>query len=233
METPRCLRHLAIIPDGNRRWAKNKKLKPWQGHRAGLKPFYEISAALHNSNIPYYTFWAASENNLRKRPKVEVKFLVARLKRALRKEIKAKTLVRDQIRLRIIGRWNEILNDPELREIIQVLESSTQEFFGRNLTLLFGYNGTAEILAGIQTLKQTRQPATAENLQSALWTRDLPPVDLIIRTGGEPHLSAGFMMWLASDSQLYFTNTLWPDFNKKALQTALADYARRERRFGE
>jgi undecaprenyl diphosphate synthase len=233
VETQTLPSHIAIIPDGNRRWARKRKLKPWRGHQTGVEQFHEVSKALCDFNIPFYTFWGASENNLLKRTKTEVKFLVALLKRALKQEIKKKTLLRDQVRFRIIGRWDEILNDSELRNIAKTLETETEKFSARNLTLLFGYSGTSEMIAGIKNLKNGKQSITEKSLHAALWTHDLPPVDLVIRTGGEPHLSAGFMMWLTTNSQLYFTDTLWPDFDKQALNKALSEYSKRERRFGK
>ena len=215
--------HIAIIPDGNRRWAKKRHLLPWHGHKHGAERFREIATYALKANIPYLTFWAASEDNLTKRNKAEVKFLTLLLKNFLKKELENKTFIKNKIRIRIIGRWRELLKDKNLENLIKELEKATSE--GRkNLTILFGYDGRQEMLSAIKK--------GGINFEKYLLTADLPPVDFVIRTGGEPHWSAGFMMWRTADSQFYFTKTLWPDFNKNHFKKSLADFSKRARRFG-
>jgi undecaprenyl diphosphate synthase len=118
-------------------------------------------------------------------------------------------------------------------EVIRRAEKETARYTGYEHSYLIGYNGDREMLDAVNRLLKTDcGRVTAPLLKSYLWTADLPPVDLVIRTGGEPHLSNGFMMWDARDAQLYFTDKFWPDFTKKEFIRALEDYSHRERRFG-
>ena len=112
-------------------------------------------------------------------------------------------------------------------------QNQTAKFRNRTLSILFGYDGKQEMIGAICRLRNTSVPISYDTIKRELWTADLPPVDLVIRTGGELHWSAGFMMWHTADSQFYFTEILWPDFTDKELLKAFADYAKRERRFGK
>lgn len=143
--------------------------------------------------------------------------------------------VKNKVRVRCFGRWNEILKDAALEKVIRELEEKTKNYRENSLTVLFGYDGRREMIEAIQKSKCKNQSAklSYDDVKNALWTGDLPQVDLVIRTGGEPHWSAGFMMWLTADSQFYFTEKFWPDFGKEEFKKALADYTRRERRFGK
>lgn len=245
-------KHLAVIPDGNRRWARKRGLLPWEGHREGFKRFREISETAFRMGTPYFTFWAASEDNLTKRSRIEVKFLVSLLKEALGNKKLFESLKENDVCLKVIGKWNEILKDKKLSRVIAEIEEKTRAFKRHRLTVLFGYDGRREMLDAIAKICYRRRtgaelfPAvasvaepmqrqlavTADAVKQSLWTGDLPPVDLVIRTGGEPHWSAGFMMWLCADSQFYFTEKYWPDFTEAEFKKALEDYGKRERRFG-
>lgn len=224
--------HLVAIPDGNRRWAKNKGLVPWEGHREGVKKFWEVCEEAFQMGVPYFTFWAASADNLRKRSEIEVKFLVMILKEQIFDKNLFSRLEKNQVRLRVVGQWNEILKDKELEDSIRELESKTAGFVKHNLTILFGYDGKTEMIEGIKKLGGEKD-LDYERVKKALWTGDLPAVDYVIRTGGEPHWSAGFMMWLIADSQFYFTEKFWPEFGVDELHKALEDYSRRGRRMGK
>jgi len=224
-------KHLVAIPDGNRRWAKERGLVPWEGHREGVKKFWEVCEEAFDMGVPYFTFWAASEDNLKKRSRIEVKFLVLLLKKEVFDKSLFARLEKDEMRLRVFGRWNEILKDKKLEETIRDLEKKTAKFEKHNLTILFGYDGKREMIEAIEALRRTKE-INYEKVKQSLWTGDLPPVDYVIRTGGEPHWSAGFMMWLTADSQFYFTEKLWPDFGEKELHKALEEYSLRERRMG-
>lgn len=227
--------HVAIIPDGNRRWARQHKLLAWRGHEKGAERFKEIVDALFKHHVSYVTLWAASEDNLTKRSKREIKFLISLLHDWLQKELDSKDLVKNEVKIRFIGRWKSILSDSdELKTAVRKLEAQTEKFKNRNLTILFGYDGQREMIEAIRKIKENPETQVSnKELQKALWTGELPPVDLVVRTGGEPHWSAGFMMWQTANSQLYFTRTLWPQFNKKELEAILDDFSRRERRFGK
>lgn len=225
-------KHLVALPDGNRRWAKKRGKAPWEGHREGVEKFWEVCEEVFEIGIPYFTFWAASEDNLKKRSTIEVKFLVLILKNELFKKDLFERLEKNEVRLRVFGRWNDILKDKELERMIGDLEKRTAKFKKHNLTILFGYDGKREMMEAMESLKKEKE-INYEKVKSALWTGDLPAVDYLIRTGGEPHWSAGFMMWLTADAQFYFTEKLWPDFGRAELHKALEEYASRERRTGK
>jgi undecaprenyl diphosphate synthase len=137
--------------------------------------------------------------------------------------------LKNKVRARVIGEWKEFVTNRKVIEIAHKLEEETKHFKGKSLNILFAYDGQREMLAAIKNTKN----ATEAELRKNLWTGELPNVDLVIRTGGEPHLSAGFMMWLTANSQFYFTEQLWPDFKNQELKKALVDYERRERRLGK
>lgn len=226
--------HIAIIPDGNRRWARRRSLLPWEGHRKGIASFSEIADSVFGRGIPWLTIWAASEDNLTKRSKREISHLLSFLEAWIKDEIDRGTLARNGTQVRFIGRWRELLPDREkIAARIGQLEEQTSHGTARHLTVLFGYDGQREMLDAVRSLQRhPGTPATADTLHAALATGTLPAVDLVIRTGGEPHWSAGFMMWHAANSQLAFTETLWPAFGEKELNAILKDFSRRERRFG-
>lgn len=225
--------HIALIPDGNRRWAKARGLDPWKGHEEGVKRFEELGDSLLACGVKYYTFWAASEDNLLKRSKLEVSVLLRIVSEYLYRSGAIEQFQEKGIRVRVLGRWKELISDKKVHEGIERVEQATALCAKANLTLLLGYDGRSEMVAALNHLSLTKQVVDAATLRAALWTADLPPVDLVIRTGGEPHWSAGFMMWHVANSQLYFTEKLWPDFNAHELQTALDDFHARGRRFGK
>lgn len=225
--------HLVLIPDGNRRWAKLQGKDPWEGHREGIIRFEETAEEAFRLGVQYVTFWGGSEANLTKRTPLEVAFLVKILKDKLRQEINTKQFIKDEVRFRFLGWWNEILQDRELQDLVAESAAQTKHFSQKNLTILFGYDGRREMLEAISKLHSSGQPVSSDSLKAALWTGELPPVDLVVRTGGEPHWSAGFMMWHTAESQLYFTETFWPAFGKDELHKALEEFSLRERRFGK
>lgn len=226
--------HVALIPDGNRRWAKKRGLQPWLGHKEGLSSFHEVMQTAFLAGSKFATFWGASLDNLTKRTKIEVGFLVRYIRLELEKKSTLDYFIKEKIRAQVLGEWASVVADQKFHRAVDILETKTKGFKGRLATMLFGYDGQREMLAAIKTLvaKGIKHP-DEEAVRQALWTRDLPPVDLVVRTGGEPHWSAGFMMWLTANSQFYFTETLWPDFKKRELLAAYSDYARRGRRFGK
>jgi undecaprenyl diphosphate synthase len=226
-------RHVAIIPDGNRRWAREQGLEVFLGHEKGADQFWEIGDGLLDAGASYVTVWVASIDNLTKRTPLEIKFLVSLIKRHLANPETVQRFIKRQARVRVVGKWNEILEDQELFEVIRKIEKETEHFPDKAVTILFGYNGTTEMLEVMNHLSKQNLEATEENVEKNLWTPFLPVVDLVIRTGGEPHWSAGFMMWLTANSQFYFTETLWPAFNGQELNLALEDFAQRQRRFGK
>lgn len=225
--------HVALIPDGNRRWAKSRNLNPWDGHTEGVKRFWEIADTAYEKGITHLTFWGASYDNLTKRTKPEVSFLLGLMKKELAKpEVKQK-LVQNRVRFQVMGEWDKIVEHESLTELVEHLEQETAHFQDRVLTILFGYDGQREMLEAVDGLVKSGEGASDASLRKFLWTGSLPEVDLVIRTGGEPHWSAGFMMWLVAHSQLYFTEQLWPAFKVPEFDEALAVFASRERRKGK
>lgn len=227
------LNHLAMIPDGNRRWAKARLLLPWKGHVEGVKRFWELAEESAQAGIKYLTFWAGSYSNLAKRSKEEVDVLFELMATELAKPELLQKLTQNKTSLRVIGEWELFARDFKLKEALQEVEQKTSGGADHHLTILFGYDGQREMLAAIKSLQQSGQEVTTEILQQNLLTAELPAVDLVIRTGGEPHWSAGFLMWQTANSQFYFTDELWPDFKVPQLKTALEDFERRERRLGK
>lgn len=233
--------HVAAIPDGNRRWAKKRGLPGTAGHAEGLKHFYDVMDEAFAQGVRYFTLWAASESNLTKRTKLEVDFLMALFRDEILRHLDSKKFIEKQIRVRVRGKGVEMIGNQKLTEAVRKLEEESSQFADRNLTILFGYNGTTEMLEAIRGV--AGDPSTSSGskdeieavLRKHLWTGELPPVDFVIRTGmeGDPHNSAGFMMWQTAESQLYFTETFWPDFGKEEFAKALGEYGERERRLGK
>ena len=227
--------HVAAIPDGNRRWAKKRGLSGTAGHAEGLRRFYDVMEEAFEEGVKYFTLWAASESNLTKRTKVEVKFLMDLFQNEMLRHFSSKKFVEKGIRVRIRGKGVEMIGNEKLIKVVQGLEEESSGFTERNLTILFGYNGTTEMREAISKIKNEDLEVTDDNIKKSLWTGELPPVDLVIRTGaeGDPHISAGFMMWQTAESQLYFTEMCWPDFGKKEFKKVLREYGERERRLGK
>jgi undecaprenyl diphosphate synthase len=230
-DTPR---HIAIIPDGNRRWARAHKFEVVsKGHEAGAQRFEEIMRASFSAGVEYLTLWAASIDNFKKRPQAEISVLVRLLIEELSRIGKSPETKKYEVRVRIIGDGARLAQNEELNRAIGAIEKQTANNAKHHLTILFGYDGQAEMLAAIEKLKQNDGKLVLRDVHQALMTAELPEVDLVIRTGGEPHWSAGFMMWLTANSQLYFTQKLWPDFDQAALKEAIGEYQARERRLGK
>lgn len=225
--------HIAVIPDGNRRWARAKGLSPWIGHEHGAQTLKKITRDIFNSGIKYFTFWASSEDNIKKRDPREVAFYFKLVKMAFKDFEKDSYAYDNKIKVDFLGSW-ESMFPQDVKEILYRLKEKTKDHNQHFMTFLLAYDGRTEMLKALEKMSRDNPvtKVTPELLKDNLITKDLPPVDLVIRTGGEPHWSAGFMMWDVADSQLYFTQTLWPDFNKKELEKALLTYAATQRRLG-
>jgi len=232
------INHIAIIPDGNRRWAKIKGVPLNEGHRIGAQTTQKIFEKALELKIPYLTFWAASYDNLIKRSKEEVSFLVRLINEEFQRLLGDARVHKNEVKIRILGRFREILPSKTLK-IIEKLMEKTEKYDIFSLTFLLAYNGTDEMVEAIKKItkafKESTIKITGEAIKSFLWTRDLPPVDLVIRTGceGDPHNSAGFMMWHTAYSQYYFTKTLYPEFTPEEFERAIKDLSERERRLGK
>jgi len=225
--------HIAIIPDGNRRWAKKKNLPAFFGHRAGAKTTEKILTAAIKLGIPCLTFWGASINNVTKRDSREIGFLFKLFTAYFKKITKAKLIHQNEVKIQVLGLWPKYF-PKDCQEAIKGAMTATKNYKKHQLTILLAYNGTEEMVAAMK--KIAHLPAaeiTDETIKQNLYTKDLPQVDLVIRTGGEPHLSAGFMMWDIADAQLYFSPHLWPDFSETEFTKALKNFEETERRLGK
>jgi len=232
------LSHIAIIPDGNRRWAKRRGIPLNEGHRIGAKTTQKIFEKALELKIPYLTFWAASYDNLIQRSKNEVNFLIKLITEEFQKLMDDARVHQNEVKIRILGRFKEIL-PPKTLKIIEKLIEKTEKYKLFSLTFLLAYNGTDEMLSAIREIVRFAGKraikVSGDLIKNFLWTKDLPPVDLVIRTGceGDPHNSAGFMMWHTAYSQYYFTKTLFPDFTPKEFEKVVKDFLKRERRLGK
>ncbi|MBZ0327385.1 MAG: isoprenyl transferase [Altibacter sp.] len=226
--------HLAVIMDGNGRWAKQKGLFRTMGHEKGSKAVQEIVEACGKLNISYLTLYAFSTENW-KRPKLEVELLMKLLVASLRKEIK--TLQENDIKLNAIGNL-ESLPKKVYKELLDVIKK-TENNSRMTLTLALSYGSREELTKTVQEIshKVKNNLISPENIDETvinnhLYTQNLPDVDLLIRTSGEQRIS-NFLLWQIAYAELYFTETLWPDYTKDHLFEAILNYQNRERRFGK
>lgn len=226
-------RHIAIIMDGNGRWAQARGLPRIAGHRRGAEAVRRTLTAAAEIGIPYLTLFGFSSENW-KRPLNEVDDLMGLLRHYLRGEIAE--LHGNGVRLRVIGEKSRLA--PDIVAMIDNAEKLTGDNTGINLTIALSYGGRAEIAAAARKIAaEARTGAVSldaidENLIARhLFTRDLPDPDLLIRTSGEQRIS-NFMLWQCAYAELVFTKTLWPDFGRADLEQAIADYRCRERRYG-
>lgn len=227
-------KHVVIIPDGNRRWAKNKSEKPWVGHEKASQNLEKIISTAGDLGIEYLTLWGSSLENLTKRPLLEKKALLDIYFRYFDRLINDPDLKKNKIRIRVIGRWAETFPGPLVALLKKGIEE-TKDHDQFHLTLCLAYSGDDEMIGAVQHIVSsgvTADQVTPDLIKSHLMTRELPSVDYLIRTGGEPHLSVGFMMWEIANAQLFFTDTLCPDFDSAAFTEAIEEFAARARRHG-
>lgn len=231
--------HVVIVPDGNRRWAKQRGLIPWRGHLKGAEKTKELLQTALDLGIYCLSLWGGSYENLTKRPKVEINVLFRIYERYFRELSKRKEIHQNQVKVNVFGRWPEILPNKGIKAIKELMEV-TQDYNQHLLNFFIAYNGTDEMLYAIKGIlregrKNKNLKVTPELLKKHLWSGQLPPVDFLIRTGSQndPHNSVGFMMWQTANSQYYFTNTMYPGFGKKEFIKAIKEFQERERRLGK
>ena len=227
--------HIVLIPDGNRRWATARGKKPWEGHKAGAEMLERLVREAKRLEIREISFWGSSLENLTKRPLVESRELLRIYEDYIGRLLTNEDVFKDRVRLRFIGRWEEQF-PPKLKDIIYKAIDATKDHDQYFLNFFLAYSGDDDMRQAIQKIAETLpagEKVTDEMIKGALMTAELPAVDYLIRTGGEPHLSAGFMMWDVANSQLYFSEKNFPDFDEKALREAILEYASRTRRFGK
>jgi undecaprenyl diphosphate synthase len=225
--------HIAIIMDGNGRWAKKKLLNRISGHIKGVSAVREVVTACRELGIKVLTLYAFSIENWR-RPADEVNALMGLLKEYLQKE--CEEMVQNNIRLNVIGRVEDLPSDVQstLRETMK----KTGHCAGMILNLALSYGGRSEIVHAVQGIlsdfqkgKLKPEEISVQRFPEYLWTDGIPDPDLLIRTSGEFRVS-NFLLWQIAYTELYVTDTLWPDFDREELLKAIADYQSRERRFG-
>jgi undecaprenyl diphosphate synthase len=222
-------RHVAIIMDGNGRWAEQRGLPRRKGHRAGVANIRPIIRYLSSHGVAYTTLYAFSTENWN-RPEDEVNGLFHLLEDIIGKE--ARELHKNGIRIRHIGRLDGL--SQELQKSINRAVRLTAKNKGMTLGVALNYGGREEILNAVHRIVEEKVPPEAideKSFRDYLYTADLPDVDLVIRTGGEIRTS-NFLIWQSAYSEYYFTGILWPDFNEEKLEEALLAFSQRQRRFG-
>jgi undecaprenyl diphosphate synthase len=222
--------HVAIIMDGNGRWAKKRHLPRLAGHNAGSENIRPVVKLFANYGVKYLTLYMFSTENWN-RPRIEVAGLLSLLARKIDQETRA--FHQENIRLVHLGRLDRL--SQKLREKVLAAVELTKNNTGLTLCLAFDYGGRDEIVQAARRIASTGIPG--DNIDESVFVRylyitDIPNPDLVIRTGGENRLS-NFLLWQAAYSELYFTPVLWPDFGLKDVEEALSEYKRRQRRFGK
>lgn len=222
--------HIAVIMDGNGRWARKRFLPRVAGHSRGVDALREVIRACMDRGVAYLTVFAFSSENWR-RPVEEVSFLMQLFMKSLQKEVER--LHQNGIRFRVVGDLSRF--DPSLVAMIRDAEALTAGNTRFNLTVAANYGGRWEILDAVNKMLERnpdkRSGFTEDDLAAGLSTHFAPEPDLFIRTGGEKRIS-NFLLWQLAYAELYFTDTLWPDFGAEALDKAIESYRTRERRFG-
>jgi len=226
-------RHVAIIMDGNGRWARSRGLPRIVGHRSGAEAARRTVTAAAELGIPYLTLFGFSSENW-KRPSTEIHDLMALLRHYLRGEIEE--LHRNGVRLKVIGQIAQFA--PDIVSMIERAEAATRDNPRITLTIALSYGGRAEIVTAARAIaeqvafgKLDPGAVDEECIARHLFTADIPDPDLLIRTSGEQRIS-NFLLWQCAYAELVFTKTLWPDFSKHDLDQAIADFCGRERRYG-
>jgi len=235
LDPKRLPKHIAIIMDGNGRWARRRHLPRIAGHRAGVSSVRSTVETASRIGIPALTLYAFSEENWKKRPAGEVSFLMGLLCRYLKAEVP--TLNKNNIRLEYIGRQQEL--PPSVQEKMQWASDATAQNTGMVLTLALNYSARTELVDAFRSMVD----AAARNggldhleidegaVSRHLYTRHLPDPDLVVRTSGEMRLS-NFLLWQLAYAEIYVTPTLWPEFRGVHLLEGIAEYQKRERRYG-
>jgi undecaprenyl diphosphate synthase len=238
LDRKRLPHHIAIIMDGNGRWAKKRHLPRVAGHKRGVEAVRGTAETAARIGIPWLTLYAFSVENWKRRPKTEVAFLMRLLQTYLKSEVS--TFNDNNIRLEYIGRQHELPTD--VQDVMHWAQDETSKNTGMVLTLALNYGARSELAdafnsildaasknGGLEHLR--KQSIDEETIGKHLYTSHLPDPDLVIRTSGEMRLS-NFLLWQLAYSEIYVTETLWPDFDGKHLLEAIRNFQKRERRFG-
>ncbi len=222
-------KHLAVIMDGNGRWARKQGLPRTEGHAKGIKVADDLAHWSADRGIRYLTLYTFSTENW-KRPEQEVRFLFAMMIDYLQKRLPE--MIREGLRMRFIGRRKQL--GSELNQFCEYIEDSTSKGNRLDLLIALNYGGRAEIVDAVRKIViEAKEPEAidSETIAAHLYAPDVPDPDLLIRTSGE-HRISNFLLWQGAYSELCFTNTLWPEFTEDEFQSILDDYSRRQRRYG-
>ena len=211
--------------DGNRRWAKARGLPKLEGHRTGADKLKDIVRFVREHGIKHLAVYAFSTENWSREP-AEVAYLMELFRESIKKEMKE--LGKECVRTRFVGQRERFSED--LQQAMNDVEKETAKNDAITLWVCLSYGGRAEVIAAANAAAESGN-VTEETLAKNLWTAEMPDPDIVIRTGGEKRLS-GFLTWQSVYSELFFTDTLWPDFDKKEFETILAEYRSRKRNFG-
>ncbi len=226
------IKHIALIPDGNRRWATEKGMPSVQGHRHAVEKILpQLYDTLLELGIPYCTFWAMSPDNFKKRSSFEVNNLFGLLFHFF--EAQLKDFKEKNIRVKIIGNMDELPD--KVREHLKKAMEETKDNTRMTFIIAMNYGGRDEIIRGIHKLIQSdikKENITSELLTSLLDTADIPDPDIIIRTGGEQRTS-GFLLWQSEYTEYFFLDKFFPDFTPEDLKNCINQYEQRQRRFGK
>ncbi len=225
--------HIAIIMDGNGRWAKKRGLPRTAGHRAGAKAVEKICEEAYNAGVKYLTIYAFSTENW-SRPAEEVNMLMNLLRDYLSDSLA--NAKKNNMKIRVIGDRNAL--SPDIRDRIKETEEASRNYTGLNFQIAINYGGQDEILRAVKKIGERikagdilPEDITIRTIEDSLDTAGIPAPDLLIRTSGEQRLS-NFLLWQLSYTEFYFCDTLWPDFGKKQLLEAIKYYNTRDRRYG-
>ena len=227
-ETMQIPRHIAIVMDGNGRWASRRGLPRTAGHVKGVEAFRRVALHCRDLGVEYLTVYAFSTENW-KRPAEEVQAILGLLKKHLLEELAR--LERDKIRICFFGDLSVLSG--ELRALCEDIAARSAGYTGAQVNICLNYGGRDEILRAAERWRQAGcPPLTEEGFAARLWSAGVPDPELLIRPGGEKRLS-NFLLWQAAYTELVFCDTLWPDFGPADIDAAVAEFSRRSRRFGD
>jgi len=218
--------HIAIIMDGNGRWAKEQGLNRTAGHERGAKTVRNITIHCSDIGVQFLTLYAFSTENW-SRPKLEVQFLMKLLEQYFKSELPV--YLKNNVKFKAIGDISKF--SPKLQQVIQDTQEKTVSCTGMTQVLALNYGSRDEIVRAVQKLNEKNLEVSEENIQNCLDTANIPDVDLMIRTSGEIRIS-NYLLWQIAYAEMFFTSTYWPEFNENELDDIISDFNKRERRFG-
>jgi len=220
-------KHVAVIMDGNGRWARARGWPRLEGHRRGARAVRRVVRTARERGLTHLTLFALSTQNL-DRPPDEVRALLRLLQRFMRQE--RQEMLDNGIHFTMMGDLSQLPS--EVEEMAREVEAATSCGRDMRLTVAVAYGGQEDLVGGLRRLVEEGSPISAEQLEKHLWSAHLPPVDLLIRTGGERRIS-NFLLWHLAYAELHFTDIYWPDFKVADFDRAIQDFARRQRRYGQ